>query len=146
MSGSLSSVRSGKSGMRRSGFIVRFVDVVLILLFGFISISSVRVTEVDLPSSTETPAGAPEREEVYYVAIREDGTFLVEEETVELRGGRALLDHLTALVERTGDTPLKVRIRASGRAPVFFLMEASRICDQLGVPKAFEVLMAGREA
>ena len=34
--------------MRRSGFVVRFVDVVLILLFGFISISSIRVTEVDL--------------------------------------------------------------------------------------------------
>jgi biopolymer transport protein ExbD len=132
--------------MRRSGFIVRFVDVVLILLFGFISISSVRVTEVDLPSSTETPTAAPERAEVYYVSIREDGTFLVDDEMVELRGGRALLDHLAGVVEATGDSPLTVRIRASGGAPVFFLMEASRICDQLGVPKAFEVLMAGREA
>ena len=41
--------------MSRSGFIVRFVDVVLILLFGFISISSIRVTEVELPTSSETP-------------------------------------------------------------------------------------------
>lgn len=132
--------------MSRSGFIVRFVDVVLILLFGFISISSIRVTEVELPTSSETPAAPPEREEIYFVAIRSDGTFLVEEESVELRGGRALLDHLAATAEALGDTPMKVRIRASGRAPVFFLMEASRVCDQLGLPKAFEVLMAGAEA
>ncbi|MGY8778739.1 MAG: hypothetical protein ACKVIN_11510 [Longimicrobiales bacterium] len=32
--------------MGKSGFVVRFVDVVLILLFGFISISSVRATEL----------------------------------------------------------------------------------------------------
>lgn len=129
--------------MRRSGFVVRFVDVVLILLFGFISISSIRVTEVELPASSEAPAAPPEREEVIFVAIRPDGTYLVDEEQRELVGGQALFDYLWETRESLGATPMKVRVRAAYDAPMFYLMEASRICDELGVAKAFEVRMAG---
>ncbi len=128
--------------MGTSGFIVRFVDVVLILLFGFISISSVRATEVELATSTETPAPPPDVEEAVFVAIRPDGTFLVEDEQVEIRGARALLTYLSAELATYGDTPVKVRIRASRTAPMRYLVDAARVCDELGVAKALEVEMA----
>lgn len=129
--------------MGKSGFIVRFVDVVLILLFGFISISSVRATEIELPESTETPAPPAESDEVLFIGIRPDGTYLVDDERTELRGPRALLDFVDQELERIGDRPVKVRIRASRDTPMRFLVDAARVCDELGVPKSLEVQMAG---
>lgn len=129
--------------MGKSGFVVRFVDVVLILLFGFISISSVRATEVELATSTETPAPPPELEEIVFVGIRQDGTYLLDDERLEVRGARELLVALAGQAEALGDVPLKVRIRASREAPMRYLVDAARVCDELGLPKALEVEMAG---
>lgn len=131
--------------MRRSGFVVRFVDVVLILLFGFISISSIRSTEVELPRSTEAPTPPPELEDVVFVSIRSDGTYLVDDERLAVRGASALLGFLDREIASLGDVPVKVRIRASFDTPIRFLSEASRVCDRLGVAKAFEVQMVGAE-
>lgn len=128
--------------MQKSGFVVRFVDVVLILLFGFISISSVRATEIQLPESTETLASLPEVEEVVFVAIRTDGTYLVDEERVEIRGAQNLLEFVADELDERGDLPVKVRIRASHDTPMRYLVDAARVCDELGVDKALEVLLA----
>ena len=129
--------------MQSSGFVVRFVDVVLILLFGFISISSVQETEVELPQSTETPAPPPEAEEVIFVGIRSDGTYLVDEERLEIRGANGLLRFVATELQRIGDRPVKVRIRASHDTPMGYLVDAARVCDELGVAKAMEVRMTG---
>lgn len=129
--------------MQSSGFVVRFVDVVLILLFGFISISSVRATEIDLADSTETPESPAEIDEVVFVGIRSDGTYLVDEERAELQGAPSLLRWLDAELARVGDRPVRVRIRASHDAPMRYLVDAARVCDELGVVKALEVQMAG---
>lgn len=128
--------------MQKSGFVVRFVDVVLILLFGFISISSVRATELDLAESTETPAPIPDTEDVLFVGIRPDGTYLVDDERTEIRGAARLMGHLAREVERIGDRPVIVRIRASHDTPMRFLVDAARVTDELGLPKALEVRMA----
>ena len=37
---------------------------------------------------------------------------------------------------------MKVRIRASRDAPMRYLVDAARVCDELGVAKALEVQMA----
>ena len=132
--------------MQKSGFVVRFVDVVLILLFGFISISSVRATEIELPTSTETPAPPPDTEEVLFVGIRADGTYLVDDERSEVRGGRNLMRFIASELESLGDRPVNVRIRASYNTPMGFLVDAARVCDELGVPKTLEVQMAGGES
>ena len=55
--------------MRAKGFILRFVDVVLILLFGFISISNLQDTEVNLPESSETAPVAMDTEEVVFIGV-----------------------------------------------------------------------------
>jgi biopolymer transport protein ExbD len=126
----------------KSGFVVRFVDVVLILLFGFISISSVRATEIELAESSETPATPPVTEEVVFVGIRSDGTYLVDEERQEIRGANNLLRFIGSELARMGELPVKVRIRASHDTPMRFLVDAARVCDELGVSKALEVQMA----
>lgn len=128
--------------MGRSGFVVRFVDVVLILLFGFISISSISETELELPRSTEAPLPPAEVDEVIFVGIRGDGTFLLDDESVEVREPARLRAHLDAAARALGDLPIRVRIRASFDTPMAFLMEVGRICDELGLSRSFEVLMA----
>lgn len=129
--------------MQKSGFVVRFVDVVLILLFGFISISSVRATEIDLAESTEIPAPIPDSDDVVFVGIRPDGTYLVDDERQALRGARQLFDFLSGEATRLGQRPVTVRIRASHDTPMRYLVDAARVTDQLGLPKALEVRMAG---
>lgn len=132
--------------MTRSGFVVRFVDVVLILLFGFISISTIRETELTLPVSTEGRPPVIDLEEVIFVGIRPDGTYLVEDEREQIRGGNALHRYLERRVRSFGDLPVKVRIRASRDTPMRFLVDAGRVCDALGVRKSFEVqLRVGTE-
>ena len=106
--------------------------VVLILLFGFISISSVRATEIELPESTETPAPPPAVEEVLFVAIRADGTYLVDDERIEIRGAQNLLEFVADQLDRIGQIPVKVRIRASHDTPMRYLVDAARVCDELG--------------
>ena len=102
-----------------------------------------RATEIDLAESTETPAPAPETEEILFVAIRADGTYLLDEERIEVQGVRELLSFVASELDRLGDRPVKVRIRASHDTPMRYLVDAARVCDELGVPKALEVQMAG---
>jgi len=132
--------------MQRSGFVVRFVDVVLILLFGFISISSIRQTELTLPVSTQARAPVVDVEEVVFVGITPQGTYLVDGERTRIEGGNALYGYLKDRLQRLGEVPVKVRLRASQQTPMRYLVDAGRVCDALGVRKSFEVqLRVGAE-
>jgi biopolymer transport protein ExbD len=125
--------------MRQSGYILRFVDVVLILLFGFISISSIDRSMVDPPESAETPVLQPDREEVVFVSIQRNGTMLVEDEAQRLGSLRALQAYLQQKRQQYGDVPMKVRLRSSQTAPMRYLMDAASLCDQMGIRKSIEV-------
>ena len=125
--------------MRASGFIVRFVDVVLLLLFGFITISNLQDTDVPLPESTETDPVPVDVEEVIFVGVLDDGRFLVEDETKVLNSIESLREYLQQTRRRLGPVPLKVRIRASRTAPVRYAFAVAALCDELGVNKSLEV-------
>lgn len=125
--------------MRGSGFIVRFVDVVLILLFGFITISNLQDTDVNLPESTETDPVSMDVEEIVFVGVMPEGTFLVEDETVVLHSIDALREHLYRERRRVGLAPLKVRIRSSRDAAVKHAFAVAALCDELGLLKSLEV-------
>lgn len=127
--------------MRRSGFIVRFVDIVLILLFGFISISSIRETRIQLPHSQESQAPLPDVEEVVFIGITSAGTYLVDQERTALQTAGELREFISDRITALSPNPVKVRIRASHDTPMGYLVVAANVCDALGVPKAFEVEM-----
>lgn len=125
--------------MSGAGFIMRFVDVVLILLFGFISIAEIKQSEIELPKSTEIPQMPMDTEEVVFVGVRADGTFLVDEETREIRSYAALRAYLVEQRDRFAGVPVKVKLRCAFDAPVRYAMAAAQLCDQLGLRKALEV-------
>lgn len=125
--------------MRASGFILRFVDVVLILLFGFISISNLQDTEVSLPESSETAPVAMDTEEVVFIGVLPDGKYLIENETILVSSIEDIRQHLISARRDFGDVPLKVRIRSSKDSAARDAFAVAALCDELGLAKALEV-------
>jgi biopolymer transport protein ExbD len=125
--------------MGQSGYLLRFVDIVLILLFGFICISSVKPSSVTPPKSSEAPYKQVDPDEIVYVSIRDDGTFLVDQDRRTLASPQALRRYLSQKADAVGADAVKARLRSSRSAPIFYLMQAARICKQLGIQKSMEV-------
>ena len=108
--------------MKRGGFLIRFVDVVLILLFGFIIISDIdEDSQIVLPKSTETPPLPPDFEELVFIGITNEGVYLLEEETIAVTSIPELERYLIQKKERYGEY-LKVRIRSNYDTPVYYAL------------------------
>ena len=125
--------------MKASGFILRFVDVVLILLFGFISISNLQDTEVNLPESSETAPVGMDTEEVVFIGVLPEGNYLIENETILVSSIDVIREHLINSKREFGGVPLKVRIRSSKDATARDAFAVAALCDELGLSKALEV-------
>jgi len=128
--------------MGTSGTLIRLIDVVFILLFGFISISEVsQKSKIDLPKSSETPPSNPDKEHVLFVGINSEGHYLIENETEALRTPQDLYGYLRHAVQEAvgrGDD-LRVRIRSNWDTPIKFTMAAADICDHLNIQKGIDV-------
>lgn len=125
--------------MSNSGFILRFVDVVLILLFGFISISSIKPSEVNPPESSEAPSLPPSEQEEVFIGIHKNGVFSVEGGSIKLSSVGKLRSYLIDQKSKYKDIEFKVRLRASRTAPMRYLMRAAALCDEIGLHKSIEV-------
>jgi biopolymer transport protein ExbD len=125
--------------MTNSGFIMRFVDVVLIMLFGFITISNLQNSEVTLPESAETELQPMDTREVEFIGILADGTFLIQGEKTLISSLDSLRGFLSERREAVGVESLKVRIRSSWDAPVHYALDVAALCDELGLQKSIEV-------
>ena len=122
--------------------LIRLIDVVFILLFGFISISEVnQKSKIVLPESTETPASSPDREKVLFVGITADGRYLLEDETLAASSPKELFAYLQNKVADTIKLgpDLRVRIRSNWNTPIKYTMAAADICDQLNIQKGIDV-------
>jgi len=128
--------------MGTSGTLIRLIDIVFILLFGFISISEVsEKSQIELPKSSETPPSNPDKEKVLFVGINSDGYYLIENEAKALQTPRDLYAYLRQAVQEAvgnGDD-LRVRIRSNWDTPIKFTMAAADICDHLNIRKGIDV-------
>lgn len=131
--------------MSKGGNILRLIDVVLILLFGFISISEVsHRSKIQLPKSTETPTTPPDKETIIVVGVSPKGAFLVNNESSLLSSAQELRDFLTLEKQKAvkAKARLKVRVRPNWNTPVEHAMTVAAICDQLQLPKGLDVRRA----
>jgi biopolymer transport protein ExbD len=130
--------------MRRGSFLIRFVDVVLILLFGFIIISDVdEDSMIILPESTETPPQPPDFEDLVFIGIDEQGRYLVENESM-LITDRAELERYILMQKYRYGARLKIRIRSNYNTPVQYAIAAAQICDDHKITKAIDVKILTR--
>jgi len=130
--------------MNKGGYLLRFVDVVLILLFGFIVISDLdEDSQIILPSSTETQIIDTDMEEVLYIGITSDGQFIDERQNRLIPDQMTLVDYIRRQKNRHGEM-FKVRVRANFDTPARYAIQVAQICDDLEVKKAIDVRITSR--
>lgn len=130
--------------MRKGGFLLRFVDVVLILLFGFIVISDIdEDSQIVLPESSETEQADPELFDVIFIGITSEGAYFDERENISFASADDLRNYIRRHKNRYGEDA-KVRIRANYDTQASHTIEVARICDELGVKKSIDVKLISR--
>ena len=132
--------------MGNGRFLVRFVDVVLILLFGFISISQVQKRSVVSPPKSSETAKTPADEVTdVFVSITDTGSYLVDNETRSLETMDAVLQFVEQKKNQYGADRMKIRIRSDDTAPIQYAIALAEICDNVGVEKALDVRLTNRD-
>lgn len=130
--------------MKQGRFLLRFVDVVLILLFGFIVISDIdEDSDIVLPSSSETIMFQPGAEVVLFIGITTNGDFIDERQNILLESEESLIRYIRQHKNRYGEMA-KVRIRANYDTLAQYAIRAAEICDELGIKKAIDVRIVSR--
>lgn len=130
--------------MGQSGLIIRLIDIVLILLFGFISISEISSTSViQLPKSKQMLYSFPDRESLVIIGITADGKFLVENESEIISDFNDLKYYITSKLQANKDEKIdtRVRIRSNWNTPIKYTLAVANFCDYLNVPKGIEIIL-----
>ena len=129
---------------RRNGSsIIRLIDVVMILLFGFIAISEIDTrSKIQLAKSATVPITRPDREMVIYVGVLPNGEYLVEKESKRIERADVLLTYLQQKREslQANNIRMKVRIRTNFDAPVKYAFAVVNICQRLNIPVGLDVV------
>lgn len=130
----------------KGDIVIRLIDVVLILLFGFISISQVsRNSQIDLPKSTQIPLSNPDKEEILIINITKNGEYLVDDETRTINGD-SLYNYIYQKKKlfEADEALIRVRIRSDRDAPARFTFDLATICDHLNIAKSIDVQRKGQ--
>ena len=129
--------------MFKSGIIVRLIDVVLILLFGFISISEIsRKSKIVLPKSTQTLPSQMDMESIMIIGITSEGKYLVNNETNIIQ----TLDELKEYIIENNKQDLlnknltRVRIRSNWNTPIRYTVALVNLCNELNIAKGIDVI------
>jgi len=131
-----------------NGMIIRLVDVVLIVLFGFLMISKIQ-QQVDIPlphSKGDNPLVQADKD-VFDVFVRSDGriqcgwidskyqvTMPLSSQDREL--AREKYDELKALISEANPGKIPVAIQAEFDSPTQFTVDMLDICKDLGLQKS----------
>jgi len=132
--------------MRRSSFLIRFIDVGLIILFGFIMISDINIrSQIPLPSGDEYSEVEVIRT-LIIISVKEDGTFSITEAETEIgHGVQSSVDELekalsTLQSEKKADGIEIVAIISPDEGAVMqSLVDVLDVCDKLGIAKNINI-------
>ncbi|MCP4290565.1 MAG: hypothetical protein GY780_01850 [bacterium] len=133
---------------KSNGMIIRLVDVVLIVLFGFLMISKIQ-QQVDIPlphSKGESPVVRADKE-VFDVFIRQDGRIqcgwldsdyqvTMPLDNTDKSFARAKYNELKALIEESNPGKIPVAIQAEFNSPTQFTVDMLDVCKDLGMQKS----------
>ena len=137
--------------MATRGFLIRFIDIGLIVLFGFLMISDIeRSSRIELDLSTEQaerPSTVPDERRFFAVEIAADGVFKV----ADAQSGAVFADGLSMLSElsrelqrlddlhRGDDVDLVVLITPHEDSPIQYTVDVMDLCDRLSLTKSLHV-------
>lgn len=134
--------------IQKRGTILRLIDVVFILLFGFLSISEINRRGIfQLPKKSEVETDAPVPTSII-VEISQDGDFICGSERLVL--DEADPDRRLELLEgyiqteynrREGMEGVLVEIRSDRKAAIQHAIDVKDVCDNLGVISTIGVVI-----
>ena len=139
--------------MATRGFLIRFIDIGLIVLFGFLMISDIdAMSRVDLAGARQDvaePAEVTEDDERAFIAvdILPDGRFLLSDprDPDAALTGAANIETLTAevaarhRVHLEAGTETVVLIQPDPASPVQYTVDVMDVCDRLGLVKSLQM-------
>lgn len=133
--------------MRKNTFLIRFIDVGLIILFGFIIISDITVrSQIELPGSDPTDQQEERDLVLFVINIDPDHQYRLSELfESSIIGTYQGIESLEAALRS-----LNRDIRSQGKSPVALLepddsvtmqrlIDILDLCDQIGIPKNVNV-------
>lgn len=129
--------------MNRSNLMIRLIDVVFILLFGFIAVSQIgSATPIEPPKSSEAMEAAPDDAHTVIVGVTKEGTYPVEAGNLILTSHRELRQYIMqkAKQAQSEGAQLGVRIRANWDSPVEYGMAVAKLCRDMGLAKGLDVV------
>jgi len=121
---------------------LRMIDVVFILLFGFIAVSQITVAEAAKPpESTETTALAPVGKDVLIIRVDDEGKYAIDGQDITFQSFK----EMARFLEHTKDSrtlagkELNVRIRLSWDSQIEHCLKIARLCRDLDIPKGIDI-------
>ncbi|WP_340106291.1 ExbD/TolR family protein [Rhodohalobacter sp. 8-1] len=129
--------------MKNNSFLIRFIDIGLILLFGFIIISDITVrSQIELPGSDPGEPSEDRQPLVMTIEVESATKFRVSE--VESERLIGVFDSVEELengllqyrnqIRSQGLTPLAL-LELSAEAKMQTFIDVLDLCDKLGIPK-----------
>ena len=122
---------------------IRMIDVVFILLFGFIAVSQISQAEaVEPPKSEEAMMKAPEGPHIVIVGVRGEGVYSVEGGEKLFRRLDQLQRYLKSASEKAkgNNEEFQVRIRAEWNAKLEDALRVAKLCRDSEFVKGFDVV------
>jgi len=143
---------------RSNGMVVRLVDVVLIVLFGFLMITKIQQqVDIPLPHSKGENIAAQTNKDVFDVFIRVDGRIQcgwidskyqvqMPLDNTDKSFARAKFNELKSLLAESNPGKIPVAIQAEFDAPTQFTVDMLDICKDLGMQKSLVCFQLAKPA
>lgn len=128
--------------MSKGGIVVRLIDIVLNLLFGFMCISTMeRKSPVKLPQSDLPVQSQIQKEQLLVISINQQEQFLIESENMILPNFDAVKNLILTRNEsfKKLDRTMKVRIRSYWNLPIRYTMRIANFCRDENIPVGMDV-------
>ena len=133
--------------MSKKSVILRLIDIVLILLFGFLVVSEInKKSPVKLPQSDVKVKRESDEEELMIVGIKEDTTLYLEGEDRAI----ASINELYGLILLRNESfnqlnrKFRVRIRSEWNLPIKYTMRIANFCRNKNIPVGMDIHNVGR--
>lgn len=128
--------------MSKGGIIIRLIDIVLILLFGFLIVSEVnRKSPVKLPHSDVKVKREIDDEELLIIGIRADKSLYLEGEDRVLPNLTVLYNLILVRNESFAaiNRKFRVRIRSEWNLPIKYTMQIANFCRKNEIPVGMDI-------
>ncbi len=132
--------------MRRRGYLLRFIDLGLIILFGFLMISDITViSQVTLPGKSDEPADPEENDDQVHlgITIAPDGKYEVINlaDRTQMHVGINSPEELQFVLQTLDNQHtarqqvLNILIEPTPASPMQKLVDVLDVCERLGIQK-----------